>query len=297
MVIVKLRGGMGNQMFQYAFGRALAFKYKVDFKLDLSHFWDCKFLNEAPREYVLHKFNIIEKIASKNEISKYVLFTDPPKNTAGLYIKKIVNKIYKRVNAKYVVEPDVDKYNEEVLKQDPADHYFDGNWITEKYFTSIGHVIRKDFSFKYELPEEAKKMAEYISWVDSVCVHVRRTDFLNDVRQISISPEDINKGLAYLSKLDISPVIFVFSDDTKWCKENLAFEYPTIFISEENAGADADVHFQLMRLCHYFIISVSTFGWWAAWLSTYTNKVVLHPHNYNSTDWPAEGWIDLSTLT
>ncbi|MDB5110924.1 MAG: hypothetical protein JWR67_2038 [Mucilaginibacter sp.] len=296
MIIVKLKGGMGNQMFQYAFARSLASKYNVDFKLDVSHFWDHKSLKEVPREYGLHKFNIIEKIASKNEISKYVLFTDPPKNTAEIYIKKIVNKIYKRLNAKYVIEPDVDKYNEEVLKEDPADRYFDGNWITEKYFTSIRDVIRKDFSFKYELPEEAKQIAEYISQVDSVCVHVRRTDFLNDVRQISISPEDINKGLTYLKKRDISPVVFVFSDDPKWCRENLMFDYPAIFISEENAGSDADVHFQLMRLCHYFIISVSTFGWWAAWLSTYPNKVVLHPHNYNSTDWSAEGWIDLSTL-
>jgi hypothetical protein len=300
MIIVKLKGGMGNQMFQYAFARALSLEKKMDLKLDISQFSDLKsYPDQVPRNYGLQIFNINEQFATKKDIKSYVPYSGAPVSKPGVFIKKGINKLAKTLNKKYLREPNMDKFDDSFLKdrEMPSECYIDGLWISEKYFSSFADVIKKEFTYKFPLPEKEKKLAEYINQVDSVCVHVRRTDFLNDPRQITLPPELMYNGIEYLvKKAGIDPVIFVFSDDPKWCSENLKFNYKTIFINEENAGSDSNVHFQLMRQCHHFIISVSTFSWWAAWLADYPQKIVLHPHNYNSSDWSGKGWVDLSTI-
>ena len=294
MIIVQLLGGLGNQMFQYAFGKSLAEKHNCKLLLDTS-----LLLNRVPcgitfAEYRLDVFNLSSRLATDKDIPLYtqkrsiknILFR-------ALHFMKLYFKGFKYV--RYLKLQFNSKY-----KQLPENIYLEGYWQSEKYFKEIELVIRKDFTLNLELKGRIARMADQISSSLSAAVHIRRGDYLKYSDYHGLSDQNyISKAIKILVEKHPMIHFFIFSDDIDWCVENLKFDYPITFITQENTGSNDIEHFYLMTLCKHFIIANSTFSWWAAWLSEFTDKTVIAPAKWltkpklNFEDVIPDNWIKL----
>jgi hypothetical protein len=265
MITVKLKGGLGNQMFQYALGRALSLKHKVPLGLDISTY-EIKDPRVA-RYYALDVFNI-----TGNALSKIPLR-------------------YKLHN--FFSYPGKEKY----FNFDPAilqlsdGAYLNGYWQSPKYFEGFKDIIKKDFTLKNFPASNIQTLAEEIKSQNSLCVHVRRGDYVGNKFHEVVDNEYYRKGLDRISTMTTIEKIYVFSDDINWCKENISFEIPTFFVEDEYSGEKGEGHMYLMSKCKNFIIANSSFSWWGAWLATYENKIVICPKQ-----WFGDASIDTSDL-
>jgi hypothetical protein len=275
MIIVNLKGGLGNQMFQYAMGKELACLNKDTMKLDLGFLKTVKNQsNLTLRNYELSIFNIREDFATYAEVKR---------------LKNVKTKILSKIFPNYKANPYI---KERHFHFDPSicsltgNHYFDGHWLSEKYFSHVESEIRSEFTFKRKILDEAKSMHSQILNSNSVCIHVRRGDYVYNPTIAKLhqttSLTYFKKGIALIKSRVKDPVFFVFSDDINWCVENLHSLENAHFIEKELAGKGADNsdYLQLMTACKYFVISNSTFSWWAAWLSTHPDKIVVAPQNW-----------------
>jgi len=297
MVIVKLTGGMGNQLFQYAMGRAVANRHNVPLKLD-RHFLDNQPNNQpfARRNYALDMFTINAGRASAAEVSRYVpLAAYRPRLRRQRYGQRLIQRVVQALNPHYITEENADAYNPNSLSNAPAHCYLDGYWQSEKYVDSIRDELRAELNFVRPLTGKAAALADVIHSCQAVCIHVRRTDFLTDSQQTTLTTSQIEQATTYLIRQGVSPTLFVFSDDIPWCRQHVRAGGLPLHVVDEAVG-DTDTSFQLMTRCRHFILSVSTFGWWAAWLAAHPEKIVLHPRHPRATDWAADGWISLDTV-
>ena len=168
MIIVRLSGALGNQMFDYAAGRSLALKNHTSLKLDVS-FYD---LNLVPkRVYSLGVFKIQENFASKDELARLKVNEENP-----------IRKYFPRFSAHLGLNQKPSHVREADLKTEfldiPDDTYIDGHWQSEKYFKWVDKIIRQEFSFKKRPTGLNTKLLQKITHTDSVSIHIRRTDYL-----------------------------------------------------------------------------------------------------------------------
>ena len=277
MIVVKLMGGLGNQMFQYAFAKNLSIKNNTSLKIDLSFL-----LDRSPRENFIFRdfdldiFNINFEVVQENEIENGSLFNASKGLLSSLFSKKKSLEDFKLIEEHFYFE----KKN---IKED-KDIYLEGYWQSEKYFLENEKTIRKEYNFKYSLSEAEVKLNNLLSQVESVCVNFRRTDFL-DLKN-SADTHGVVEYDYYIKAIDLiakrikSPHFFIFSDDIEWCKENVKITYPITFVEHSFKGEKFSSYLQLMKNCKHFIIPNSTFAWWAAWLSESKDKIVIAPNNW-----------------
>jgi hypothetical protein len=276
MIVVKLAGGMGNQMFQYAFGRYLSLQHGTELLLDTSIL-----LNRVPcgpktfYDYELSMFDLPSRIAGEDDIPLY-----PMSRSIRSRTRRAVHVLQLRARGfKYVLEREFG-FSAKLLRL-PDNIYLDGYWQSDMYFSGVGGQIRADFTYSRALSDKAKGMQEAIRRQPSVCVHIRRGDYLQYVDHFGVVGADYVTGaLAWLKERRPELHCFVFSNDIPWCQRALDVPRPCTFVSQENAGTDDREHFHLMSLCRDFVISNSTFSWWAAWLSGHPDKVVIAPKNW-----------------
>ncbi len=288
MIIVRLKGGLGNQMFQYALGRALSIKYNVPLGLDLSFLLETTpRLNFTFREYDLNIFNIKAEVVPYRKI--------PFMNRL---FKGRVGRIVENLR-KFSFIKGVERsfgFNKSILNIGP-DAYLDGYWQSPKYFKDIEDIIRNDFTFNVNFSDNILNLAEEIKNGNSVCVHVRRGDYVGNKNHEVVDKNYYQEAIKKIKGLIEIDKIYVFSDDIKWCKENMNFDYTTMFVGDEYAGIKAGGHLFLMSQCKNFIIPNSTFSWWGAWLSNNKNKIVIVPKKWfpwmiiNLIDIIPEEWI------
>lgn len=293
MIITRLRGGMGNQMFQYAIGRALSIKKNTKLGLDLAFLLDRtprpKFHKFTFRDYNLDVFNIKAEIIPQSNIP--FIYRQFFSGRFMLYVNGFINLFDKKFNKwKY------HKFNPCVFNKG-TNMYLNGDWHNLKYFEDIHNIIRKDFTPKKELKENIKKLKFEIENNNSLCIHIRRGDYVGNINHEIVGREYYKKGPEKIKTFTKIDKVYVFSDDIKWCEDNIKFELPTMYVGEEYAG-DKDVgHMILMLACHNFIIPNSSFAWWGAWLSPYNNKIVVAPKrwfvdiNINSGGLIPKDWI------
>jgi hypothetical protein len=265
MVTVKLVGGLGNQMFQYALGRTIAHRRATSLALDVSGYTSRK-----RRKYSLGAFKIVEKFARRG----------PPRPTRlralGLRLGLPgFTRILRERN--FPFDPSV--------LDAPGRVYLVGYWQSEKYFKEIEDIIRRDFCFKGEPDPENAAMAEKIKAVTSVCVHVRRTDKATNPVSNRIhgtcSPEYYRNAASLVGSQVSNPHFFVFSDEPHWARAHLDLAGPTTFVTH-NGPEKGHEDLRLMALCRHHIIANSTFGWWGAWLSG-SGGVVVAPKKWFNT--------------
>jgi hypothetical protein len=295
MVTIKLMGGLGNQMFQYAAGRRLAWAHQVLLKLDISFFDYQKIIapNGPYRNYSLCHFNIHEIFATPKEL-KWVSYAWQKSYQAKLF-RFIQRKIPIRFMSIY--QQKTEGFDQNVLKLG-KNIYLDGYWQSWKYFDEIKDIIRQEFSLRGALHQENQRLADKIKATTAVGIHIRRGDYVSDPipnKYHGVCDLDYYyNGITLLTKTMINPHFFIFSDDPQWVSENLTLNYPMTMV--KNNGSERDYEdFYLMTLCKHFIVANSSFSWWGAWLSQWPGKIVICPQHWVAT--PRKEPLDLIPST
>ena len=292
MIISHLLGGIGNQMFQYATGKSLSIKTNQVHWLDLNDFSGYQLHNGFELDRV---FNI-EDIKSSPTVAKDLLGW-----RANSFAKKILRRPHfaKLRGQSFVVEPYFN-YWPDFFKL-THDCYLHGYWQSERYFKDFSDIIRQDFVFKIPLDERNKQVALEMASTQSVGLHVRRGDYVNDPKNSNIinicSLEYYREAIEYIVNRIEKPVFYIFSDDMAWVKAHLSTDFPCIYV-DYNSGLESYRDMQLMSLCKHHIIANSSFSWWGAWLNANPEKMVIAPrkwfvNNNNVDDLIPQDWIKL----
>ena len=273
MIITKLMGGLGNQMFQYAVGRAVAHRANMPLKLDITYFETFKL-----RSYQLDCFNIQEDFASTKDIERFI----PRRRQIGAFTYyKIRAKLLPWHKQKLIKERGV-LYDPDIIKI-KGNAYLEGYWQSEKYFADISDIIRREFTFKQRPNNINNQILTKIDGVNSVSLHIRRGDYVNNPKTLNfhgvLNLDYYVNALNFISKKVKELYVFVFSDDIAWAKKNLVTTLPLYFI-DHNRGEQEFEDLRLMSRCKHHIIANSSFSWWGTWLSSNTNKIIISPKNW-----------------
>jgi hypothetical protein len=298
MICVSINGGLGNQMFQYACGRALAVKHNTSLIIDLSSL--NKNLDNSPttnRFFELSrvfKINLPEASAEDLKNLKPIVY-----KAANMLAFKLGFKGIQM--SKYFIENKF-SYNHNINKVG-KDCYLSGYWQSPNYFDYFDSLIRDEFTFHQQLSDKNLEIERLIKTVNAVSLHIRRTDFQKSI-STSVhgicSLEYYENAVEFISTKLNDAHFFVFSDDINWASENLNLPYQLTFISGNN-GDTSYIDMQLMTACKHNIIANSSFSWWAAWLNSNTSKIVIAPKtwffnetlNNQTTDLIPNEWIRL----
>lgn len=280
MVCVCLKDGLGNQMFTYAYARAIQ-EANDDKKLIIDTY---DFKNDF-RSYALNHFKLNPNIKNNN----------------------LINQLWTRISCKlrfnkYLENPIKEEVFNELTKKGLYYDYFPygkhepmttkarkkvvrGCYQCSENFESIKDIIIDEFTVVTPPSPENKQMLEQISKDNAVCVHVRRGDYINHPvwsKELAICTEEYyKKAMDIVASKVENPVFYIFSncsEDIKWIKENYKFDYDVKYVDLNNPDYE---ELRLMYSCKHFIISNSTFSWWAQYLSKNENKVVVAPSLWN----------------
>lgn len=277
MIIVQLKGGLGNQLFQYAAGRRLSLTLGVQLKLDISGY-----KRHSQRTYELDQFCIEAGIATAWEVARW---------RGPRLLTRITQPL--GLLPRLVMETSFD-FDQAILHLGDG-RYLDGYWQSYRYFADVAPEIRRELSVRTPPSDADQKLLDRMARCDSVCVHVRRGDYASNpiTRQYHglCTPEYYRTAVEAIAAQVRGPELFVFSDDMPWVKHHLRFGLPTTHV--EHYGVDsAPLELRLMAGCRYFVIANSSLSWWAAWLSANGNPIVYAPRC-----WFADPAIDTSELT
>lgn len=279
MVIIKMQGGLGNQMFQYAlFRKFQSNSRKV--KVDIS--WYQGNSAEVQRQLDIKLFPV--KLDECNG-----------------WERRVKDNIFTRFILKYVgicigvyVEPSSATYISDIFKKRFA--LLEGYWQTEKYFQDIRKELLEDFKFPGSLSVEEEDILQNIKRKNSVSIHIRRGDYLSNAdRYGNICTKGYYfKAIQYMQKKLRRPFFYVFSDDIEWCKKELSIYENMIFVDINNEISS--IHdMKLMANCKHNIIANSSFSWWASWLNQNRDKIIIAPKSWNNKeecpDIGCENWI------
>ena len=255
MVIVRLMGGLGNQMFQYAAARATSLRTGASLKLDLSWFDDEGSRVTPRREYELEPFELPTELATEAEIAR-----------------SLRRRILRR-RPRILVDPTL-RFDPRVL--DAEDVRLIGYWQSERYFADHADTIRTDFA----LPAADVALEEQLASVESVSVHVRRGDYASDQvasSELGVLPlEYYETAVERVEQLLPQAEFFVFSNDPGWCADNLRIDAPHTFMALGRSHDDL----RLMSVCRHHILANSSFGWWGAWLREERDTIVVAPERW-----------------
>jgi hypothetical protein len=269
MIIMKIQGGLGNQLFQYATGRRVAMDRQAPLKLDLSWYWQ----NQA-RLCSLLCFNICAEEASAEDIA----MTRGKRRDKETHQLKLAKPYYHRP----WIRQRGRKFDANILDiQIPV--YLDGYWQSEKYFATIEPVLRQELTVTVPPDAQNQAMAHKICQHNAISIHLRRGDFVSSPqaskRHGTCSLAYYRRAIDTLAELVDAPHFFVFSDDMAWVQENLVSDYPTTYVAHNGWGKDFE-DLRLMSLCQHHIIANSTFSWWGAWLGANPQKIVIAPQTW-----------------
>lgn len=274
MICVRLEGGLGNQLFQYAAGRALALKFETELLLDLS---TLNKLNHrvTQRKFELEHLNHVGRILTEHE-SSLLSWLRYAKSFSSLISPWLA-----------YVERDVG-YNA-AFKALPDQSYLIGYWQSYYYFADISKQLMIEFMPRNALSPMSLSIADSIDSTTSVALHVRRGDYVtlaSATKFHGVLPSSYyEKALAQLYMCINAPKVFVFSDDPEWCRANLKLGNGATFVTH-NVGANSWEDLVLMSRCRHHVIANSSFSWWGAWLADQhwadPLRVVIAPANWFS---------------
>lgn len=262
--VVQMTGGLGNQMFQYAFYRKLLSLGKTVKIEDESGYQA-----EGTREKHLKKaFGISYECPTVEEMR---LLTD----SSMKLVSRIRRKLFGRQKKAYVEQQF--NFNPEAFLQECA--YYEGCWQSEKYFSDIEEDLREAFTFRCEISKESRQVLNRIVASNAVSLHIRRGDYLG-VEQQKVyggicTQQYYDRAVAYVREKVENARFFVFTNDPVWAREHIeGKEFEIVDCNEENTGY---LDMLLMSRCKHHIIANSSFSWWGAWLNPRQDKIVIAP--------------------
>jgi hypothetical protein len=285
MIAVRLIGGLGNQMFQYAAARALADRLGVELVFDIRAFDSYPLFG-----YGLDSFCVRGRLATPVELARWPTWMRRPYQL--IQRLGVVTRWYSEPGFNY--DPAWPTIDDNVL--------LDGYFQSEKYFSPIAASLRDDFALSQSLSPEMTEISELAHEANSVMIHVRRGDYVNNAKTLKVhgvcSPSYYEAAIEFMSQRLSRPRFFVFSDDIVWAKKNLKLGSNTLFVVGNYNDPAIDIH--LMAKCRHHIIANSSFSWWGAWLGQNEEQVVVAPSPWfnkskmNARDLMIDGWHFLS---
>lgn len=305
MIYVNMHGQLGNQMFQYAFARSI--QNKTNEKITISYYE----VEKNGWEGNLDKFNLKECIIDSSSnflISKTNLVQKIIGGLFFLKLRKYRNKDlrYKRIsfqlkwqkflNAIGLYWLDGGYYTVEKIKF--RNKIINGQFEDPRYFQDIKEEIKSEYEYDEKLLScENKIILNKINSSNSVCIAIRRGDFLDEENKkyfYICTLEYFKNAIKIIKEKVDNPVFFVFSNDIDWVKNNLVFGNEVYYENSKNTVLET---FTLMKACKHFVISNSTFHWWAQYLSESSDKIVISPTKWSNLDFPSElideSWIKI----
>jgi hypothetical protein len=267
--IIQIYGGLGNQMFQYALGRRLVTGFGARVRYDLS-MYEVK----SDRELTLLKYRTFAPATSAMDRATMRLSFGRTLQKFASPFRAFGDQIFWKVfeDPRKGIEPKVMD-----LK---GRWYLRGYWQCPAYFEDLRPLLLEEFKPRDPPSKLDCDLIRKIADVNAVCLHVRRGDYVSHPvysKQLRVQSADyFNTCLAELTERLDHLHVFVFSDDPAWVRENIHGNAPITFMEKREGHSDfLDLH--LMSHCRHFITSNSTFSWWAAWLSTNPDKIVIVP--------------------
>lgn len=292
VIIVKVIGGLGNQMFQYAAGRALAETLGAKLFLDL----------HAYATYKVHAFSLDTFNVA------YETFGVLPFRLSPSIYRTLGRNVLLEKARRFAIRRMLPIYIEKKETYDPsfvdlkAPVYLEGYFQSPKYFSNIEEILRKEFAIKVPPSEANRELAQKIELCEAVSLHVRRGDYVSNPAAAQVhgvlSLDYYRRATDVIRERVKDPRLFIFSDDPEWVSSNMNFDMPTTYI-RGNDGARNYEDLRLMSLCKHHITANSTFSWWGAWLGKNPQKTVVRPkdwyHNKNLdvSDFIPSSWIQV----
>ncbi len=302
MFYVGIQSGLGNQMFQYAFGVAASLQNNIPLSLDLSQY-DRQYSKDTPRSFGLQHFNIQARIADKSEVAKF-------HSQYAIFLRRVKRKI--SPNKNYEFRPSEFKVH--------CGQYLEGHWHSEKYFKRYHETIRHELSLKEPLGAEAMAALNEIKefskkGYETIMIHVRRGDYVTNKHSVSVmgvleadyfmkaieticNEIDRRDSMHQEDKAISEPKpkhIFFATEDIEWVKKHIKPHIDYSFITRP--GIYDFEEMMVMAACDHFIISNSSFSWWSAWLGKNPHKTVVAPAAWvvdprvSTKDATPEEWI------
>lgn len=252
-ITVNIYGGLGNQMFQYAAGRALSLHYQVPLYLNIEWFSQ----KQALQEMRVYQLDLFENI------------TAPIQKRSSFPCSTIIKRIKQYLLFSHTTQEPHFSYWPGFFEITPPT-ILNGYWQCEKYFKNFQKEILHDFTFP-ALPESAKKLSKDIAKVsESVSVHIRRSDYINNHQAQAfhgnLHKDYYNEALQTIKYRCGNTKLFIFSDEPQWVRQNFDCCGHSSVIVDLNFPSAPHHDMHLMTLCKHHIIANSSFSWWGAWL-------------------------------
>lgn len=272
MIVFGARGGLANQLFQYATARSLALLRNTEVVADPA-LLAIRHPGVTPREYELGHYRAAVRL---------------PTTAEAAMLWPLRNRVLRRIAVlhkwKLVREKSSGCFDPSVLES-PDGSYLDGYWGVPKYFERIREILLMELQPKAEMSSADEDVANQISRTNSIAVHVRRGDYVTlpvAAQYHGTCSLDYYRASIEALRANISdPVLYVFSDDPAWTRENLHLDVSSVYVTH-NTARNAFQDLRLMSLCKHNIIANSSFSWWGAWLGTFPQKRVCAPRRWFS---------------
>lgn len=250
-LIIKLTGGVGNQLFQYAFGRAQSLR-------------DARSLILDKRSYCLAKERALGR---KFALDQFHIVTSEPSIVDLLYIRamnaRILGRFARAVSRSYIRE---ETFEQDSYKLTHARPYVTGYWQSYKYFHDYRDQIRSELTFKTSVEGEPLAAMIRATGTSAVMLHIRRGDYLTETSHHLLGFDYYQRAVAHLVHAHPSELtVFVFTDDPDWARQNVRFDGVNVVIAAD-FRVDAERDLQLMTMCHHHVLANSTYSWWASYL-------------------------------
>ncbi len=275
MIIVRIYFGLGNQLFQYAYARALqekGYNVYIDTKKKYEDAFP-KYYNNDERENKLKYFNIKVSEATSKDMEKYgFLWQKNVKEKIQYYLAK--QRVW--LNRLWFEESEEELNEKELLF---GNYYLSGFFQNEKFFKHIRKILLKEIRPKQKI-KISRELKDLLSDKEIVSVHIRRGDYVKIGNELSL--KYYQKAFETIEKDYAHPKYLFFSDDIEWVKEQFKEMKDIYFISDYGQFEDYE-ELMIMSSCRSNIIANSTFSWWGAWLNRNPQKLVIAPKKWIST--------------
>jgi hypothetical protein len=273
-VTLRLKGGLGNQFFIYTFGKLLEKKFNFKISYDLT------------TGFIINKYRHIE---TNKPLLKFYFDDISEVSFFSLIKHQIVRKTnFSRLFKIQYINEESDNFDEYLdrLSDNNYNYYLEGYFQSYSLLKSTLHEIKSKINLNYFLSKNEVKLCSGINRENSVAIQIRVNDYPVEYNQVFFK-----KAINIILKSVENPIFYLFSDNPKWCHNNLDLPNKIITI---DTGSDMK-DFAVLASCNNFILSVGTFGWWGAMLSINLKKIVIYPKKYkgfiNKDFYPKE-WIE-----
>lgn len=285
MIIVKIKGGLGNQMFQYAMARRFQMKYGIDkIGLDLTII-----RKDQLRDFGLQHFELFDKVeVVKNKNYRVKLQEDLARRLVSYFIggrqERIAGKREDFLAAFFalfgVIQRDHSLVKDKLLLRLHKNIFMNGWFQEAEMLQPIRDILLEDFLWK---PTDISNdsVCQQILSSNAVCVHIRRGDYVNNPIFDVCGDSYYYKAMEYMKETVPDPVFYVFSDAVDEIESAMSFPCPVVYVRGRHQDYE-DLY--LMKNCRHFIMSNSTYSWWAQFLGQADDKVVIAPKKWCLTD-------------